>query len=640
MKRTILQMLKTASKHYAQVTYTGEKKEKGWETKTFLEVEQESNYIGSFLLQNGIAKNDKIAILSEGKSNWITAEYGIVKSGAVSVPLSIKLLSEEVLFRLNHSEAKGIFVSSNTFEKIIPIWNEIQEKNFRIYYLDEDVEPVKKKASDFIKNENQWVSFHQMLTQGKELYVKKPEILHKSIASITEDDVVTVSYTSGTTGNPKGIMLTQLNYYANSNAAMDLFQLPEGFKTLLILPLDHSFAHTVGIYISLLKGISLYFVDARGGNMNALKNIPVNLKEIQPDFLLTVPALTSNFMNKITQGIKEKGGFIHFLFQKGLKAGIEINKNGYKKASFIKKLRYYLPYALANALIFKKVRGIFGGKLQFCVGGGALLDSKQQKFFYALGVPVYQGYGLTEATPIISANTVHTHKLGTSGVVLPGVTTKIVDADRNELPKGEKGELAIKGDNVMAGYYKNEEASKEVLDKGWLYTGDMGYIEDDDFLMIVGREKALLISEDGEKYSPEGMEEAIVNVSDLVAQVMIYNDHKKFTTAIITLNVVAVKDVIKKQNITNTTVLLEEIRKSFYQFTTEKEHRNQYPEKWIPKKFAIVKEPFTEGNKMINSTMKMVRGKITETYQADINKMYCSTTASKNKEILQQIFQL
>ncbi|MDF1546831.1 MAG: AMP-binding protein [Bacteroidales bacterium] len=642
MKRTVVEMLRTAANNYSNTPYPNEKSDSGWINKTFSEVNQDSDYIGAYLIDSGIQKEDKIAILSEGRIAWVTGEYGILKAGAISVPLSIKLLPEEVLFRLNHSGSKGILLTHNTFEKIAPIWEKIEEKDFKIYYLDSDIEKIKSDAFEFgIDIDKDAITFEKMLEKGKSVYDKNAEPLKKSLENIQENDVVTISYTSGTTGNPKGIMLTQLNYYANSNDAMDFFKLPEGFKTLLILPLDHSFAHTVGIYISLLKGIGIYFVDARGGSVNTLKNIPINLKEVSPDFLLTVPALTGNFMKKITDAIKEKGGFVSWLFNAGLNAGIAINQDGYKKAGFFTQMLKFIPYKLANALIFKKVRSIFGENLQFCVGGGALLDIKQQKFFYALGVPVYQGYGLTEATPIISANAVHTHKLGTSGPVLPGITCKIVDPDRNELPKGVKGEIAIKGNNIMAGYYKNEKASNEVLNGEWLYTGDMGYIEEDNFLMVVGREKALLISEDGEKYSPEEIEEAIVNSSELINQVMIYNDHKKYTTALITLDIPKVKKFIKDNHIADEEVLMKEINKSFYQFKYEKEYANKFPEKWIPAVFTIIAEPFTEENKMINSTLKMVRYKITETYQNDIAEMYengrSTSISPKNEETIKNL---
>jgi len=639
MKRTVLGMLEKAANDYGNIGYTHEKGGEGWIKKTFSEVNNDSNYLASYLIDSGIEKEDKIAILSEGRIGWVTGEYSVLKAGAISVPLSIKLLPDEVLFRLNHSGAKGIFISHNTFEKIAPIWGRIEQKDFKIYYLDNDIEKIRKDSHEFgIELDKDAVTYLKMLEEGKVIYEKNPTPLNTSLENVQENDVVTISYTSGTTGNPKGIMLTQLNYYSNSNDAMDFFKLPEGFKTLLILPLDHSFAHTVGIYITLLKGIGIYFVDARGGSVNTLKNIPINLKEVSPDFLLTVPALTGNFMKKITDAIKEKGGFIDWLFNAGMNAGIRINRNGFRKAGIFTKIINIIPYKLANALIFKKVRLIFGNNLQFCVGGGALLDIKQQKFFYSLGVPVYQGYGLTEATPIISANAVHTHKLGTSGPVLPGITCKIVDPDRKELPKGQRGEIAIKGNNVMAGYYKNEKATKEVIDGEWLYTGDMGYIEEDNFLMVVGREKALLISEDGEKYSPEEIEEAIVNSSPLINQVMVYNDHRKFTTAIVTLDIPNVKKLIKEKHITDEEVLMKEIKNSFYQFKYEKDYVNKFPEKWIPSVFSIVEEPFSEENKMINSTLKMVRYKIIETYQQNINEMYnngrTTSVSPKNEDIV------
>ncbi len=637
-------MLKTAVEKYGKVAYTGEKQDAGWTTKTFAQVDTESNYIASYLIDNGINKNDNIAILSEGRTYWVIGEYGILKAGASAVPLSIKLLPEEVLFRLNHSEAKAIIISRNSINKLAPIWNKLKEKNFKIYYLDKNDEKLYKEFEKFgIKIDEHIINMSEIIEKGKTIFENNPNHLNERIASVQEDDTVTISYTSGTTGNPKGIMLTHLNYYANSNQAMDFFQLPPDYKTLLILPLDHSFAHTVGIYISLLRGISIYFVDARGGSVNALKNIPINLKEVSPDFLLTVPALTGNFMKKITDGVKNKGGFAYWLFKKGMSAGIKINGNGFKKADIVTKIRNIIPYKLAQILIFKKIKSIFGKNLQFCVGGGALLDIKQQKFFYTLGVPVYQGYGQTEATPIISSNTYTIHKLGTSGPVLPGIKCKIVDSERKEVPKGTKGEIAVLGDNVMKGYFKNEEASRQVLEQGWLYTGDMGYIEEDDFLMVVGREKALLISEDGEKYSPEEIEEAITTSSELVEQAMIYNDHKKFTTAIITLNNKKVKEFIRKNNINDVEMLMQAIKKSFYKFKTEPEFINKFPEKWIPSVFRIVAEPFSEENKMINSTMKMVRYKIIETYQKDIDEMYengrTSIVCPKNEETVKKLLQ-
>ncbi len=641
MKRTVLTMLEAAAQKYASVAYVSEKKDSGWVNKTYSDVNKDSKLMAYGLLELGFGKGDKIAILAEGRMNWVIGEYGLLKAGCTAVPLSIKLMPEEILFRLNHSDSKAIVISRNLIEKISPIWQKILYKNFKILYIEDSKEDLKKLNLSFDVEKNV-VLISELIELGNKTMGKNEGKLHEITDQISEDDIVTISYTSGTTGNPKGIMLSHLNYFSNSNGAMEYFKIPEFYKSLIVLPLDHSFAHTVGIFISLIKGLSLYFVDARGGSMNTLKNIPINLKEVKPDFLLTVPALTGNFMKKMQDGIDAKGGIVKKIFDAGLKAGIEINGDGYRKAPLSVRMKKMAAYQLANKLIFGKLREVFGGNLKFCVGGGALLDVKQQKFFYAIGTPVFQGYGLTEATPIISANTPFKHKLGTSGGIINGVKCKIIKSDGTQAKVNEKGEIVIWGDNVMKGYYKNPQASAEVLRDGGLYTGDMGYYEEDGFLMVTGREKALLISQDGEKYSPEEIEEAIVNSSEFIEQCMIYNDHKKYTTAIATLNVQKLNLFIKKHHITAKKDLLRVVKDSFHQYKNESEYKDKIPEKWTPSVFMLVAEPFTEENKMINSTLKMVRYKIIETYKNEIDEMYMPEKDKiadlKNEALLSKLF--
>ena len=421
-------------------------------------------------------------------------------------------------------------------------------------------------------------------------------------------------------------MLTHLHYYSNSHEAVNTFQIRENIATLIILPTDHSFAHTVGIYTALVKGLSLHFVDARGGGMNALKNIPINLVEANPNFLLTVPALTSNFINKFKEGIKAKGSFIEGIFDRGIEAAIKRNGNGFTKPGMATQFSTYFNYALAENLIFKKLRTIFGSDIEFFVGGGALLDIKQQQFYKAIGIPVYQGYGLTEATPIISTNTPYHYKMGTSGKVLGNITCKICDDKGKELLKGQRGEIVIQGDNVMKGYYKNPEATGKALKDGWLFTGDLGYMDEDDFLVVVGREKALLISEDGEKYSPEEIEEAIVNSSSMINQVMIYNDQKKYTSALLTLDQSNVKNRVKTNNITSAKDIIQQIKNELLLFNLQPEFKGKFPSKWI------------------NSTLKMVRHKITETYQNRIDLMYgdnaLKTGLEENEKVVKLLFKL
>jgi len=615
-------MLRSSAEKYPKTPYTNQKGDNGWVGLTYPEVLHESRFLAAGLHQMGIEKGDKVSILAEGRNRWITSEYGVLFAGGTTVPLSIKLMPEEVLFRLNHSETKAIIVSRNTFEKVASIWTQL-EFTKKIIFLDDDLKPIEKDCEKFSINPlKDIIRYTEILQSGKHQFEESEAYLDKIEAEIEEDDVVTISYTSGTTGDPKGIMLTQLNYFSNCTDAMNFFNVTEGDRLYIILPLDHSFAHTVGIYAALLRGLSLFFVDARGGGLQTVKNIPINLVEANPHFILTVPAISGNFMTKIKDGVAAKGKFINWIFTSGINAGARINGDGFKHTGILVRIINYLPHKIADILVFSKVRKIFGNSIRYCVGGGALLDIRQQVFFAALGVPVYQGYGLSEATPIISGNTQEIHKMGTSGQVIPNVKCRILLPDGSDAPKGERGEIVITGNNVMKGYYKNPDSTAKTVKDGWLYTGDLGYFDQDDFLVVVGRGKALLISSDGEKYSPEGIEEAIQNSSELIFQAMVYNDMKKYTSALVTLDSAKVAKYVERHKIADGEVLLKAIKSDFYKFKETSEYRNLFPEKWIPSTFQIIAEPFTEQNHMINSSMKMVRFKIMETYKEKIDLMY------------------
>ena len=643
-KRTVFRMLNKASRNYADKPYLSTKDDKGWVRTSFSEAERKARVLAAAFVEIGIKKGDKIAILSEAKTDWIITEFAALFAGGISVPLSIKLLPEEVPFRVNHSDSVVFAVSENTLEKVISQWDKYENKGLRLLVLDRPSEKIGKLCQTYGFDARQLLYVKDMYRLGEANRDLHQPILEELERSTEEDDVVTISYTSGTTGNPKGIMLTHLNYYSNSHAAVSTFKIQEGISTLLILPTDHSFAHTVGIYTALVKGLSLHFVDARGGGMNALKNIPQNLIEAESNFLLTVPALTSNFIQKFQDGIRAKGGLVEKIFNQGLAAGISRNGDGFDKPGILVQLKTFLPYIIAEKLIFKKLRQIFGPNIEFFVGGGALLDIKQQQFYKAIGIPVYQGYGLTEATPIISTNTPYDHKMGTSGRVLEGITCRICDDQGKDLPPGEKGEIVIRGDNVMRGYYKNPEATEETLKNGWLHTGDLGYFDEDGFLVVVGREKALLIAEDGEKYSPEEIEEAIVNCSDFIHQAMIYNDHKKFTTALITLNSAWIKKILVKEGLNTAAELNQRLKEEMLRFTKQAEFKDKFPVKWIPSNFQVLEEEFSEDNKMINSTLKMVRHKITENFRDRLDLMYGPDaqrlSRQRNLEVLESMFSL
>ncbi len=622
MKRTVISMLLDASRTFTQRPFVVQKDDNGWRQKTFMEVLRDSRAFAAALIDRGIRKNQRVAILAEGSPEWVTAEFGVILAGAISVPLSFKLQSDELPVRINHAEAGTLIVSKNMLPKITESVDKI-EPDVDIIVIDEHGSSLQELRETAGEGFSQIQLFREILLDGYRMLEDMQIALERIEEEILENDVVTISYTSGTTGDPKGIMLTHLNYWVNCHDSVDMFGVPPAeFSTLIILPCDHSFAHSVGIYSALVRGITLYFVDSRGGGMAMLRNIPSNLKETEPVFLLTVPALTENFLKKIKAGIHSRGKKIQRLFYSGIEAGIRYHGDGYNSSTFQRDLKTSMLYHGADKIVFRKIRRMFGRNLKFFVGGGALLNIYQQQFFKALGIPVYQGYGLTEAAPVISSNTPKAHKLGTSGLIAPSVTCKIIGDNGEELPAGEKGEIVIQGDNVMKGYYKNPKSTRETIIDGWLRTGDIGFLDEDGFLTVSGRRKALLISRDGEKYSPESIEAAIETSSDYIKQVMLYNDHNMYTVALVVPETETVRSYIHTNGIVSGKELLDFLNDQLHAFRDDQEYKNLFPPFWLPYTYQIIEEPFSEENKMINSSMKMVRHKIVREYKERIDYMY------------------
>ncbi|MBN1938840.1 MAG: AMP-binding protein, partial [Candidatus Aminicenantes bacterium] len=362
--------------------------------------------------------------------------------------------------------------------------------------------------------------------------------------------------------------------------------------------------------------------------LETLRNIPLNIKEIRPHILLSVPALAKSFRKNIEKGVRDKGPKVQALFNKALKTAIAYNADGWNRGRGRQALKKPL-LLLYDKILFSKIRENFGGRLRFFVGGGALLDIELQRFFYALGMPMHQGYGLTEAAPVISANSGSAHKLGSSGRVAKGIEIRICDAAGTPLPTGGRGEIVIRGENVMAGYWKNEKATGETLKNGWLYTGDLGYLDDDGYLYVLGRTKSLLIANDGEKYSPEGIEEAITEGSSYIDQFMLYNNQSPCTVGLLVPAKEAILAWLKTSGLSAKTpegqaAALKLLDGEIARYREGGDRAGQFPARWLPATAAVLGEGFTEQNHLMNSTMKIVRGKIEEFYRARIDYLFTS----------------
>ena len=608
MKKTIIDLFESSVEKYGSKTFLLEKLHREFEPTTYAETKEQALEVGAGLVSLGVKRGDKIAILSEGCNAWIISELGLFYAGAISVPLSVKLEeSNDLLFRLRHAEVKVLFVSKQQLPKIRCIREELPLIEQIIVFGNTPLEEG-EMAYGTLKRMGR-----SYLETGKEEFLKIGQ-------AIQNDDYATITYTSGTTADPKGVVLTHRNYTANVEQSLSRITIPDDYRTLIILPLDHCFAHVVGFYIMIACGATVATVQIGATPMETLKNIPQNIREVRPHFLLSVPALAKNFRKNIENSIRAKGPTTERLFRLALRTAYAYNLDGYSKG---KGWRFLLKPAVAlfDKILFSKVRMAFGGCLQFFVGGGALLDSELQRFYYAIGIPMFQGYGLSEATPVISTNSprYHCHRFGSSGKILIPLELKILDEEGRELPRGQKGEIVIRGENVMAGYWKNPEATADTVRDGWLHTGDMGYVSEDEFLYVLGRFKSLLIASDGEKYSPEGMEEAIVDKSPYIDQILIYNNQSPFTGAIVVPNRDALRRELTSRNVAEAQraeVAAEIIGAEIGNYRAGGIYAGEFPERWLPAGLAIVDEAFTEQNGLVNSTMKIVRGKV-ETYFAD-----------------------
>ena len=632
MKPTIIDLLNQSVEKYVDNPFLWEKATTEYKSTSYQETKNQAHLLAAGLLHLGVVAGDKIALLSEGRNAWIIGELGILHTGAINVPLSIKLEeSNDLIFRLVHSEAQYIFVSGGQLKKIASI-AEVLPNIKKVIVFDDQPEYEKKE-----------ISLSKLLESGRKFLDKYPNAVEERAKTIKPDDLANISYTSGTTADPKGIMLTHRNYTANVEQALTLMTIPPTYRTLLILPLDHCFAHVAGFYSFMASGASVGTVQSGKTGVETLKNIPINVKELKPNLLLSVPALAKSFRKSIESNIRAKGGVANWLFNFALKMAYAYNKEGFNKGGGIQELKKPL-LNFFDKILFSKVREAFGGQLDFFIGGGALLDIDLQRFYYAIGIPMFQGYGLSEATPIISSNGMKNHKLGSSGYLVTPMELKICDSEGLELPNFEKGEIVIKGENVMAGYYKNEKASAETIKDGWLHTGDMGYMDNDGFLYVVGRFKSLLISSDGEKYSPEGIEESLVNNSHFIEQALLYNNQNPYTIALIVPNKEALKRYVhrKKPNLEWESqeakeLALNKLQREINEYRKGGKYEGVFPERWLPAALAVISEPFTEQNGLINSTMKIMRPKVEECYKDRIEKLYAGSKNIQNEENIQAI---
>jgi long-chain acyl-CoA synthetase len=473
------------------------KEEGKWRRYTVQEYIDYCDWVSYALLSTGIKKGDKIAIISNNRPEWNFTDFGISQIGAVSVPIYPTISSEEYAYILGHVEPKLVFISDkNLYEKIKPIT--IQNPGISDIYTFDDVSKA-KQFTEFVK-------------LGKEKASGLKEALERAKAAVKPSDLVTIIYTSGTTGFPKGVMLMHSNLVSNFIEQSFIHPLGPEAKVLSFLPLSHIYERSLTYHFQ-YKGVSIYYAESVGTIMD-------NLKEIRPDVIAVVPRLLERIFDRIISKGKELRGLKKIIFFWAVNLGLryELNRgNGWF---------YEMKLLLANRLIFKKWREALGGKLKIISSAGAPLQPRLMRIFWAAGIQILEGYGLTETSPVVTINNLISGEVmfGTVGPVLKDVQVKIA----------EDGEILTKGPNLMVGYYKEPKLTEEAIDRdGWFHTGDIGTFINDKYLKITDRKKEIFKISSGKYIAPQVIESKLKE-SMFIDQVMVIGENQKFASALIT----------------------------------------------------------------------------------------------------------
>lgn len=491
------------------------KENKQWKKYSSNDVINYSNYVSHGLLELGITHNDKVAIISNNRPEWNFCDFGCQQANIVTVPIFPTVSNHDLQFILNHAEVKMVFISDKSILA-------------KLIQLEKDL-PHLKHVISFNPIE-EIISFADFIEIGKKN--SNEEKLNNIKDSILPNDLLTILYTSGTTGTPKGVMISHNNLVSNVLTCDGFVPFASWWKALSFLPLNHVYERMIST-LYLYNGVSIYYAEG-------LETIGDNLKEIQPQIFVSVPRLIERVYEKITATGEKLTGFKRVIFDWSMRIANKYeldNRNGFL---------YTVQHKLADRLVYSKWRDAVGGKLVCIASGGAALNPKLERIFLCANIICLQGYGLTETCVVVSVNKFGEDniRIGTVGPVIKGVDVKIAEED---------GEILVKGPNVMLGYYKNSEATAEVIDaEGWFHTGDVGTFVDKRFLKITDRKKEIFKTSAG-KYIAPLMIENMIKESRFVEQSMVVGENQKFASAIIVPSFINFKEYCKDKRIPWTT---------------------------------------------------------------------------------------
>ncbi len=543
---------------------------KKFQTYSWLDTSNNVLKLAKFLNEKNITKGDRVLLVSENRPEWLIADLAILLNSAITVPNYTTYTVNDFAFTINDCKPSGLIVSSPLLLKNILLAAKKINYNFNFIILLNQTNDV---VADNV------INFSTVIE--KKIDIEETKIFFKKISkSLTRKDPACIIYTSGTQGTPKGVVLSHGGILKNCEGALEfLYFIKEQQNTFLTwLPLSHSYEHTVQ-FVQLSLGAKIFYSES-------LDKLLTNLKIAKPTIMTAVPRFYTNLVNKIKINLQNQSSLKKIIFNKTLELGEK--KVLFKEMSFFEKLINFI----LDIIVRKKIKNQFGGKIKAFISGGGPLDYNVGIFLNSLGLPTLQGYGLTEASPVVSCNSIDKIKIETVGKIFKDVEVKIA----------KDGEILVKGENVMLGYWNNKNETEKILRDNWLYTGDIGEIDKEGYLKITDRKKDIIVNAGGDNIAPSKIENLLANYPEII-QSYIYGDKKNYLVALI---------VVGKE--------LED-RKNKIQFIIDKVNNDLSIIEKI-KKFIIIDDPFTIENEMLTPTMKIRRHQVKKAFGDQLEKLY------------------
>lgn len=542
----------------------------------------------------GFQKDDKAAIVCENRPEWAFSDYAVMSLGGVTVPIYPTMSAKQIEYILNDSHCRAVIVSQpEHLEAINRIFNNLKDLKY-IITLFEPETPAPIDTS----------TWQDVIEKGKSVRQNEPGIITERRKELDGTDLATIVYTSGTTGQPKGVMLTHSNFVEEVKYALEIIKLHENDLFLSFLPLCHIYERLAGYYLPLYTGSKIAYAEN-------VQTVGDNMREVHPTVMISVPRLYEKMFNLVQDNVSKSSFVKKLIFKWCVRVGkshAQKKKRG-KLTWWIKK-----KYGIADKLVFKKLRMRTGGKIRFFVSGGAPLTKEIAEFFDSAGLTILEGYGLTETTALIAVNPTHDCRCGTVGIIPSGIEVKIA----------EDGEICSRGPHIMLGYYNKPEETKEVFDDdGWFHTGDIGFIDEDGYLSITDRKKNIIVTSGGKNIAPQPIENLMVT-SRYIEQIMMFGDRRQFPAALIVpsfenlegyLTANGIKTSSRKEMI-NHPKAKEMIEGELKRLSVDLSHYE------LIKKFILLEEEFTQENDDLTPTMKVKRNIVEQKFAKQIEQVY------------------